>query len=200
LRASHGESLTPIRSPGGGWSPVSSPGQVRNLDDREARLSSEGDDDARARLAASEAEVASLKRCEADLRARLAASEAEVASLRAYTGKRGAVSSHIESAGGSSGEAVGVGAGSERKQVEEGLEAGEEDLRVQLRFAEMQLQATREILAAHDRALGTCPCRNPPRKTQGRATHLFASHKSVGPITVALCVPDFFNSRLLSIL
>jgi hypothetical protein len=177
LRASHEESLTPIRSPGGGWSPVASPGQVRNLDDRETRLSSrEGDDDARARLAASEAEVASLKRCEADLRARLAASEAEVASLRAYTGKSRAVSSHVESAGGSSGEAVAVGAGSERKQVEQGLEAGEEDLRVQLRFAETQLQATREILAAHDRALGTCPSRNPPRKTKGTATYLFASH------------------------
>ena len=187
-----------MRSPGGGWSPVASPGQVRNLDDREARLSSrEGDDDARARLAASEAEVASLKRCEvdlrarlaaseaevaslkrseADLRARLAASEAEVASLRAYTGKSRAVSSHVESAGGSSGEAVGVDAGSERKQEEEGLGAGEEDLRVQLRFAEVQLQATREILAAHDRALGTCPSRNPPRKTKCPATHLFASH------------------------
>jgi hypothetical protein len=121
----------------------------------------EGDNKASARLDASEAEVASLRRCEADLRARLAASEAEIASLRAYTGKRGSVSSPVETAGGSDGEAMACSAGSGGGHVEEGAKGGEEGLGMQLRFAEIQLQATREILVAHDRALGSCPSESP---------------------------------------
>ena len=95
------------------------------------------------------------------MRARLAASEAEVASLRAYTGKRGSVSSPVESAGGSDGEAIACSVGSGGGHVEEGAKGGKEDLGMQLRFAEIQLQATREILVAHDRALGTCPFQSP---------------------------------------